>query len=42
MFWANDLFLAFGITAAAIAIIVSVACYVWMDAPRSSRNKEMK
>jgi hypothetical protein len=42
MFWANDLVLAFGITAAAIAIIVSVACYVWMDAQRPSRNKKVK
>jgi len=29
MFWANDLILAFGITTVAIAIVVSLACYVW-------------
>jgi hypothetical protein len=38
MFWANDLILAFGITTVAIAIVVSVACYVWSVTTKSSAH----
>ena len=42
MFWFNDLVLAFGITGVAIAIVVSMACYVWMEAPDGHETKKSK